>query len=207
MEICCGLDEFTARLPWQGNPILILNPTSRLGTKYALNLFDDTYFGVRTPWMKTRRVSLVLECYTNDMSTQHNHTFWQIFCGENIKPAVQGGLVFLLEIPGTPGIPVLRNVFDPLGIQYPANSYERLQALLEMGHHGILFEGVSKAAVEAIMDWEPGLTTEDTSFAVYNRRLVWSSLNLLLCDPFDALEQIPEPVVRMLKLTSISVGN
>jgi len=177
------------------------------GTKCALNLLDDTDFGTETPWTRTPKAFLVSESNRNNMSTQHNHTFWQIFGGENLKPSVQGDLVYLLEIPGTPGIPVLRNVFDPTGIHYPSNSYERLQALLEMGHHGILFEGVNKVTVEDLMDWEPAVTPEDTQFAVYNRRLVWSSLNLLLCDPVDALEQIPDPVVRMLKLTMTAVRN
>jgi hypothetical protein len=140
------------------------------------------------------------------MIAQYTHTFWQIFCGENIKPDFQGNLIYLLEIAGTPGVPVLRNVFDPVGIEYPANSYDRLQALLELGHHGILFEGVSKAAVEALTDWEPPISCEDTPFVVYNRRLVWSTLNLLLCNPADALEQIPEPIVRMLKLTTTPIG-
>jgi len=137
------------------------------------------------------------------MIAQQTHTsFWQIFCGENIKPDVRGELLYLLEIPGTLGVPVLRNAFDPAGTQYPANSYDRLQALLELGHHGIMFDGVSKAAVEALLDWEPPMTREDDQFMVYNRRLVWSSMNLLLCDPVDALEQIPDPIVRMLKLTA-----
>jgi hypothetical protein len=154
--------------------------------------------------MGTLGVSQVPEFDRNKMIAQqtHTHTFWQIFCGENIKPDVQGELLYLLEIPGTTGVPVLRNAFDPAGAEYPSNSYDRLQALLELGHHGIMFDGVSKAAVEALMDWEPPMTREDEQFMVYNRRLVWSSMNLLLCDPFDALEQIPAPVVRMLKLTA-----
>lgn len=180
---------------------------ARVGMKCALNLLDDTFFGIEPPRMETLRVFIVLECNTKNMITQHHHTFWQIFCGENLKPDVQGDLIYLLEIPGISGVPVLRNVFDPDGIQYPANSYERLQALIEMGHHGILFEGINKVTVDALMDWEPSVTAEDTQFAIYNRRLVWSSLNLLLCDPFDALEQIPEPIVRMLKLMPTAARN
>jgi hypothetical protein len=174
--------------------------------RFAPNIFDGKCFGMEPPRMRTPDVSIVREMDKNNMIAQHPHTFWQIFCGENIRPDLQGNLVFLLEIPGTPGIPVLRNVFDPAGIEYPDNSYDRLQALLELGHHGIVFEGVSKAAVEALTDWEPPISCGDTQFAVYNRRLVWSALNLLLCDPVDALEQIPEPVIRMLMLTVVSVG-
>lgn len=134
------------------------------------------------------------------MITLHTHTFWQIFCGENIKPNVQGDLIYLLEIPGMPGIPALRNVFDPAGIAYPANSYDRLQALLQLGHHGVLFEGVGKAAVQALMEWEPPITADDPQFVTYNRRLVWSSMSMLLCDPLDALEQLPGPLIEMLRL-------
>ena len=161
---------------------------------------------METPRTGTPGVSHAQEMDRNNMIAQHTHTFWQIFSGENIKPDIRGDLVYLLEIPGAPGIPVLRNVFDPTGIEYPSNSYDRLQALLEMGHHGILFEGVSKAAIEALMDWEPPITREDAQFVVYNRRLAWSSMNLLLCDPLDALELLPEPVVRMLKLTATAAG-
>jgi hypothetical protein len=131
------------------------------------------------------------------------HTFWQIFGGDYLKPKLRGDLVYLLEVPGTAGIPVLRNVFDPSGVDFPANSYERLQALLEVGHHGILFEGVSRAAVDALMDWEPPISQNDTEFLVYNRRLIWSSMNLLLAHPYDALEHLPEPLVKLLGLESV----
>ena len=175
----------------------------------VLIVFDNAGFSMEPPRMGTLGVSQVPEFDRKKMIAQQTHTtFWQIFCGENIKPDVQGELLYLLEIPGTTGVPVLRNAFDPAGVQYPANSYDRLQALLELGHHGIMFDGVSKAAVEALMDWEPPMTREDDQFMVYNRRLVWSSMNLLLCDPVDALEQIPDSIVRLLKLTAtpITVG-
>ena len=64
-------------------------------------------------------------------------------------------MIYVLEIPRVPGCPVLRHVFDPLGRDFPADSRERISALMSSFRHGIIYAGISKAAAYDVMLTDP----------------------------------------------------
>src|ERR1041384_8666266 len=95
--------------------------------------------------------------------------FWHIYRRDQIKPPLHGHLVYLLEVPPAPGSPVVRNVFDPTGQDFPANIRQRIRAALTRRHHGIVYEGVSKAAAYGLLLVDPPIRKDDPRFLRYNQ--------------------------------------
>jgi hypothetical protein len=123
-------------------------------------------------------------------------THWHIYESEQIKPEHRGKLVYVLEIPRNPGPPVMRDVFDPIGREFPSNTRERLVAVLSEADHGIIIKGVSKAAVYAVMELDPPMLRTDSEFLDYNRRIVRNSIDYFVREPYAAVETAPEIMVR-----------
>ena len=125
-------------------------------------------------------------------------TYWQIFSGDRIKPKHRGDLVYMLELPGAAGVPILRDVFDHQGEQYPPGSGDRIVALMELGYHGIVFDGLNREAVDSLMAWQPKMRSDDLSFHLYNQCLIWNSMTFLLCEPEHGLGHLPEALAAGL---------
>ncbi|HWX21662.1 MAG TPA: hypothetical protein VN578_17295 [Candidatus Binatia bacterium] len=125
--------------------------------------------------------------------------YWHIYRRDQIKPELRGNLVYLLQIPATLGTPVVRHVFDPRGVDFPASPGRRFAAgLVKNQHHGILYDGVSKAAVCDLRLEDPKLSKADPRFAFYNREVVCKSRDFFLIDPVAGLETMPDHTVRLL---------
>ncbi len=78
-------------------------------------------------------------------TTEARDVYWHIYRREQIKPALRGNLVLVLEIPGEAGAPVLRHVVDRFGRDFP-EAEKTVNELLSRLTHGVVFCGVNKAA-------------------------------------------------------------
>ena len=81
--------------------------------------------------------------------------YWRIYRPDRIKPQLRGTLIFVLEIPATPGAPVLRHIFDPSGMDFPAQPRRGITRLLAQQRQGIVFDGDSKTANQELMKSNP----------------------------------------------------
>ena len=133
--------------------------------------------------------------------------FWHIFRREQIKPPLHGHLVYLLEVPPTPGWPVVRNVFDPTGQDFPANIRQKLRAALGRRHNGIVYDGVSKAAAYGLLLVDPVIGTDDPGFVYYNQQVVCNSRLFFLANPNLGLDTMPEPLGRLLQGVPVDSGD
>ncbi len=124
--------------------------------------------------------------------------YWHIYGQDQIRPELRGKLIYLIEVPRAIGSPVLRNIFDPTGTQFPANAPERITALLDGEHHGIIYSGVSKAAVYDVMAFDEPIRNEDYSFLLYNEQIITNSRRFFLIDPDRAPDALPCYTARLL---------
>lgn len=124
--------------------------------------------------------------------------YWHIYSRDQIKLELRGRLIYLLEIPSAPGSPVMRHVFDPDGREFPANSRQRVMALLSNLQHGIVFDGVSKHSVYDVLLYDPKIRREDPLFLAYNRGIISNSRTFFLNDPERGLKALPPATVRLL---------
>ncbi len=53
--------------------------------------------------------------------------YWHIYPRDQIKPELRGNLIYLLEIPALPGAPVVRQIVDPRGLDFPKRVSENCQ--------------------------------------------------------------------------------
>lgn len=107
--------------------------------------------------------------------------YWHIYRPEQVRAARRGRLVYVLEVPTVSGPPVMRSIFDLQGELYPGNLDARLGAVLgDRREHGLIFAGVSPAALEQLVSLDPGITAEDPLFFNYNWAVVRNALDFLL---------------------------
>jgi hypothetical protein len=124
--------------------------------------------------------------------------YWHIYRREEIKPDLQGRLVYVLEIPRTPGCPVLRHVFDPLGRDFPANSRRRILSLVANQRHGLIYDGISKAAAFDVMLTDPRIMKADSQFLHYNHQIICNSRKFFLTAPERGLDWVPKRTAQLL---------
>jgi hypothetical protein len=124
--------------------------------------------------------------------------YWHVYRCNEIKPELRGNLRYLLEIPLTLGVPVLRHLVEPCGLGFLVSPRQGLTYFLHGQHHGILYDGVGQAAVQQVIQSGPGLEQADRRFAFYNRQLVCHSRNFFLLDPERGFDTLPEPTIRLL---------
>ena len=125
------------------------------------------------------------------------HLSWHIYPQEQIRPELGGNLAFVLEVPWSPNSPVLRNIFDPTGTEFPRASF-RLLNLERQDHHGILYAGVNRAAVCDLMLSDPQLLNEAPDYALYNRQIVANARNFFLLDPNLGFKSMPQHMAHLL---------
>ena len=125
--------------------------------------------------------------------------YWHLYRKDQIKPEFQGWLICVLEMPPVPGLPVLRNILDPNGRDFPIAGREALASLWEGRHHGVIFEGVCKSAIFDLVSQDPVIQEECPRFARYNREIVQNARQFLLADPERGLKSMPAGNARLLR--------
>jgi len=126
------------------------------------------------------------------------HLYWHIYSQDQIRPEWRGPLAFVLEVPWVTGNPVVRNVFDPTGRDFPRTNPNGLAGSLRGEHHGILYAGVNKAAVYELMLSDPAIRTEDADYSLYNREIVANARNFFLIDPNLGFKVMPQHMAQLL---------
>jgi len=126
------------------------------------------------------------------------HVYWHIYPRAQIKPALQGNLIYVLEVPLVAGSPVIRDVIDPSERDFPGPDALGCPSLGHSGRRGIVFCGVSKAAVYDLMLVDPRISNDDTGFTRYNADIIRNARRFFLADPEHDLKVMPEPVAQLL---------
>jgi len=124
--------------------------------------------------------------------------WWHVYRKVQIRPELRGRLSYVLDIPRTPGSPVIRHIFDPSGKDFPRCTIVRVRKLLETPHHGIVYLGVSKEAVYDVILSDPAIHRRDSDFILYNRDLVCNARKFFLCRPEQGFHAVPEQTLRLL---------
>ena len=154
-------------------------------------------------WIFDDQDSLRLERHlvnTNQISTptmRSSQLYWHIYPREQIRSNFRGNLVFVLEVPWQAGCPVLRNIFDPTGEDFPKNPC-RFPEFSRADYHGILYAGVNKTAVYELMLSDPPLLQADADYALYNREIVAGARNFFLIDPNLGFKTMPQHMAQLL---------
>jgi hypothetical protein len=133
--------------------------------------------------------------------------FWHIYGRDQIKPPLHGDLVYVLEVPGVPGSPVVRHVFDPTGRQFSASLRQNMRAALARRNHGIVYQGVSKAAAYGLLMVDPRIGKDDPHFLRYNQEVVSNSRIFFLAKPESGMEAMLEALERLLGGLPVSPGD
>ncbi|HVV71168.1 MAG TPA: hypothetical protein VHI52_06670 [Verrucomicrobiae bacterium] len=126
------------------------------------------------------------------------HIYWHIYPQDQIKPALHGNLVCLLEVPWTAVTPVVRDVFDPAGGEFPNHMALRFPRPMREDHHGIMYLGVNKAAIFKLALLDPQMPIEATDYSRYNRQIISRARNFFLLDPNLGFKAMPQHMVQLL---------
>jgi len=126
------------------------------------------------------------------------HVYWHLYAQNQIKPHLRGRLICVLEVPWVAGTPVVRDIFDPSGNDFPGQRDLPFPALRRANHHGILYAGVSKEAVYELMLNDAQMVPEDPTYAKYNHQIVSGARNFFLLDPNRAFKAMPQHLVQLL---------
>ena len=126
------------------------------------------------------------------------HIYWHIYPEEQIRPEFRGRLTLVLEVPWVPGSPVVRNIFDATGRDFPRTNAPTFSALLSTKHHGILYAGINKNAVYDLMLSDPPINQKDVDYVSYNREIVANARNLFLRDPNLGFKAMPQHMAQLL---------
>jgi len=121
--------------------------------------------------------------------------YWHVYTQDQVKPELRGNLIYILEVPSFPGSPILRDIFDPTGRQFPSATAARLRALIDSSYHGIMYRGVNKAAVYDVMLQDPVLLKHDPEFAIYNKAILAKARDFFLKQPQHNFNVRAEQVV------------
>lgn len=124
--------------------------------------------------------------------------FWHIYANDQIKAALRGHLVYVLEIPPVPGSPVIRDIFDPTGQDFQAESLARAAHFVNSRSHGIIYRGVSKSAVYDLISFDPPVSGDDPQFTMYNRKVIANSRSFFLSNPNLGFEMMPVNTLRLV---------
>jgi len=124
--------------------------------------------------------------------------YWHIYRLNEIRPELQGRMIYVLEIPRVPGCPVLRHVFDPLGRDFPPDSGHRISALMSGSRHGIIYDGVNKGAAYDVMLTDPRILKGDSRFLLYNHEIVCNSRKFFLIEPDHGFKAMPKYTAQLL---------
>ena len=108
---------------------------------------------------------------------------WHIYSRDQIRPEYRGRLIYVLELAACVHAPILQEVFDPDGREFPAPTRERFSALIEAGYHTVVYAGLNKPAVDELMAQNPELLCADLDFRHFNRHLLLAARYSLLLDP------------------------
>ncbi len=127
-----------------------------------------------------------------------SHVYWHIYPRDQVKSALRGELFCVLEVPWKSGSPVVRDIVDPTGRDFPGQALLRFPALMRPDYHGIVYAGVSKSAVYNLMLSDPQIVSEDPGYSRYNRKIISNARNFFLLDPNLGFKAMPQHMVQLL---------
>ena len=126
------------------------------------------------------------------------HLYFHLYPQNQIKPGLRGNLIFVLSVPWALGSPVVRDILDPSGNDFPGQKPIRFPALIRPDHHGVMYIGLNKVAICDVMLSDPQIIPEDPSFSFYNRQIVSKARNFFLLDPNRGFKTMPQHMVQLL---------
>ena len=126
------------------------------------------------------------------------HLYWHIYPQQQIRAELRGNLLLVLEVPWAAWTPVLRNIFDPAGRDFPRIDSETFLSFMQSEHHGILYAGLSKPAVYDLMLADPPMPNRDADYALYNHEIVARARNYFLVDPNLGFKSMPDHMTQLL---------
>ncbi len=127
-----------------------------------------------------------------------SHLYWHLYPQDQIKAELRGGLTCVLEVPWVSGSPVLRDIIDPSGCDFPGGCPAHFPTLRHADHHGILYSGVNKMAVFDLMLTDPRMLPDDSDYSLYNRQIISNARNFFLLDPNRGFKAMPHHLVQLL---------
>lgn len=133
--------------------------------------------------------------------------YWHIYAKDQIKPALRGRFIYLLEVATAPDTPVIRDIFDPAGREFETARFPRPRALANRVSHGIVYVGVSRTAVYDLVSFDPPVGAEDPQFTVYNRKVIANSRSFFLINPNLGFEMMPVNTLRLVCGSRMSTRN
>jgi hypothetical protein len=126
------------------------------------------------------------------------HLYWHIYPQKQIRAELRGNLFLVLEVPWAARTPVLRNMFDPDGRDFPRINSGTFLSFIQSEHHGILYAGVNKPAVCNLMLADPQMPNRDADYALYNHEIVRRARNYFLVDPNLGFKSMPDHMTQLL---------
>ena len=134
------------------------------------------------------------------MKSKHVHLLF--YPQPEIKPRLRGHLIYVLEIPRIPGLPVLRQIYDQTGKDFPPLPHSDLFSIAREHGDCIAFMGVSKDSVFDVMTFDPPLSNDDSGLDRYKRDLLRNARNFFLATPDSGrqcdLGTVPERIAMLL---------
>lgn len=126
------------------------------------------------------------------------HLYWHIYPEKQIRPELRGNLLLVFEVPWTAWTPVIRNVFDQRSQDFPWDPRGTFLSCMQPEHHGVLYAGVSKAAVYDLMLADPSLPHADSDYGLYNHEVIAGARNYFLLDPNLGFKTMPSHMAQLL---------
>jgi len=127
-----------------------------------------------------------------------HHIYWHIYPQDQIKPELRGGLIFVLEVPWEAGSPVVRDIVDTTGRDFPARTRFKFPSLPRPDYHGIMYVGVNKPAVYDLMLLDPQIIPENPDYSRYNAGIIANARNFFLRDPNRGFKALPQHLAQLL---------
>jgi hypothetical protein len=124
--------------------------------------------------------------------------YWHIYPPHQIKPELRGHLLCILAIPGSGNSPVIRDVVDPSGRDFPRFPQIKITDFVNGPHHGIVFQGVSREALYEVISLDPPIDRADVTCSGYNRQIVDNCRKFFLRNPGHPWNGVPQTASKLL---------
>ncbi len=100
------------------------------------------------------------------------HVYLHVYPQEQIKFRLRGDLIYVFDIPRTAVRPVIREIYDVTGRDFPPVSDLNIFSVDRADSEHIIFAGVNKTSVYDVMAFDPPLLNNRPEVEQYNRLLV-----------------------------------
>ncbi|MGA2660686.1 MAG: hypothetical protein ABSH34_24630 [Verrucomicrobiota bacterium] len=126
------------------------------------------------------------------------NVYWHVYPRTQIKPTLRGNLIYVLEVPVAAGSPVIRDIIDPSERDFPCHHTTWFPTPGQSQRRGIVFSGVSKAAVYDVMLFDPRISNDDVGLTRYNAGIVVNARSFFLIAPEHDLRVMPALAAQLL---------